>query len=136
MEEILRFLIKSCSFLFKTYHFKFTDSGVSESFGDAYLVMSSTDVNIRFVSDKGKIFMDFQSRLLKKDYKSWYSFDIVRKYIYNEKKYFSIMDKENSLFLEQNFKKIIEIFNPVNVNNTINELKKIEKIRTNELFDS
>jgi len=135
MKEILEFLMKHCSFLYEKYGFRFTDSAISESFDNAALTLSIRELTIRFLREKGKLYLDFQSNLYgKKNAQSWYSMDIVRQLITGEKDYHSIMDAENASFLMNNIGVIIELFSQKNVKETIAKIKKLEGIRAKVLF--
>ncbi len=134
MDEILKFILSYCSFLYQKYKFKFIDSEVSDSFGNAFLTLTSETISIRFIRERGQLVLDFQSNLLKKNYASWYSFEIVRQFITNEKEYYSIMNEDNAKFLENNFEKIKDIFSVSKVAETVKEFKKLEKKRAKKLF--
>ena len=134
MDKILRFLLKHCSFLYKEYGYKFTDSRVSDSFGgDAFLALSSDSLKVRFCLDRGQLFFDFQSKH-KNGSNSWYSIDIVRQLVTKEESYFSLMDKENAIFLKRNIDKIHELFSNQQIKETTKELNKLKRIRSKKLF--
>ncbi|MDL2320843.1 hypothetical protein LJC47_00640 [Desulfosarcina sp. OttesenSCG-928-B08] len=75
MDEILKFILDHCSFLYKKFGFKFVDSLLSESFGgDALLVLEAHGMQIQFIRDRSQLIF-----LLKpKDTKEWCSIDIFR----------------------------------------------------------
>lgn len=135
MNEILKFLMRYCSFLYEIKGFKFINSATSESFGNASLTLGSTFLNIRFIRDRGQLFTDFQSNLYgKKNAQSWYSIDIVRQLISNEKKYYALMDSKNATFLRNHIDIIIDLFSRSKVKDTILKLKRLETIRAKTLF--
>jgi hypothetical protein len=87
MDEILEFLLRHCSFLYKDLGFRFVDSQCSKSFGgDAFLILASDKVRFRFVRDRGQLFADFQEPTSGAK-AEWFSIDIVRKHLTGESDY-------------------------------------------------
>lgn len=136
MDEILKFLLTRYSFLYNKYKFKFIDSEVSESFGNAYLTLTSGGINICFVRDKGQIFLEFQSKFVKnpKSPYSWYSIDLIKQLITHETECSSLMDENNAKFLENNIETIFKLFSTSRLKETLKELNKLAKIRSEKLF--
>lgn len=135
MNEILKFLIEFCSFLYERDGFRFIDSAVSKSFGNAAIILGTSDLNIRFTRERGQLFADFKSNHYGKiNAYSWYSIDVVRQLITGENQYYSIMNEDNAIFLKENINKIISIFSEPNVQETIMRLKKLERIRAKKIF--
>jgi hypothetical protein len=134
MDKILSFLLSHCSFLYKRYHLTFTDSMVSDSFGgDGYLVLESRNLRLRITCDRGQLFLDFQPKPEHRR-RSWFSLDIVRKFLTSEEEYYSLLDSENATFLKSNYERIEEVFLPSNVEGSIRELRKLERMRAKHLF--
>lgn len=78
MVEILLFIATHCGFLFKPdgREFRFVDSYVSKSFGDAIVVLESGSVRVRFMRDRGQLTMEFQPVVGKKG--TWHSLGLLR----------------------------------------------------------
>lgn len=134
MDQILTFFLKYCSFLFTKCGCRFTDSEVSTSFGgDAWLILSAKNVRLRFVSDRGQLFLDFQSVGDQCD-KSWYSIDIVRQLVNGEDRYHAQMDEGNAEFLKSHFAKIEELFSAESFPKVRRRLVKLEQLRSKRLF--
>ena len=132
MDEILKYIIQYCSFLYKDKEFNFIDSAVSSSFGgDAYLILSDKMLNLRFLSDRGQLFLEFQSH----SDDCWYSIDLIRHLLRpEEKKYYSLLNEENAVFLKQYFFEIKDCFSDKEYNITKSKLKVIMSKRAKYLF--
>lgn len=132
MNEILKYILAYCSYLYNDYGFIFTDSEVASSFGgDALLIMESDTLKMRFISDRSQLFLDVSAVSKNSE---WYSIDLIRQMITGETDYFSLLDENNAKFLRNNIDKIIECFDKNNINNTTKELKKLKLIRNKKLF--
>lgn len=134
MTEILMFLAQHCSFLYERYEFRFVDSMVSSSFGgDAYVVLQSSDVRIRFVKDRGQFFLDLQSvGDPRKD--KWYSFDLIRQLLIGGNEQRPFMEAANAEFLKSNIDEILDAFSSTSMPSTANRLRQLEKARAKRLF--
>ena len=134
MNEILKFLMRYCSFLYEKYGFRFIDSAISESSSDAAIILGSPDMNIRFCTERGQLLVEFQSnRYGKKNVYSWYSIDVVRSLVTGEEGSNAVMDEENTNFFRDNVTTIISLFSKSNGKDTISKLKKLERIRAKAL---
>ncbi len=133
MDEILEYLISYCSFLYDRNRFRFVDSMVSDAFGgDSLLVLASEKLQLRFVRDRGQLFLDFRPAQQKSD-KGWYSIDLVRQLITGESDYHSLMDEENAGFLKENLETIEQLFSERNVEDTLSRLKELRRKRSKRL---
>jgi len=134
MSEILRFLLKYCAFLYETGRFKFVDSGVSPSFGgDAFLVLASDALRMRFVRDRGQLFMDFQS-IHHESEKDWYSIDVVQRLVTGERQASAELNEGYVAFLHDHLDDIERLFATQRLRETVMALQKLERARANELF--
>lgn len=134
MDQILTFLLQHCQFLFTECGCRFADSHVSKSFGgDAWLILSAKNVRLRFVSDRGQLFLDFQTVGDQGD-KSWYSCDIVRQLVTGEDRCPAQMDEGNAEFLKTYFARIEELFSAEKLPEVRRQLTKLEKLRSKRLF--
>jgi len=134
MDEILEFLLKHGSFLYKEKGCKFVDSRCSNSFGgDALLVLASDKIRFRLVRDRSQLFADFQEVDPLSD-DEWFSIDIVRKHLTGELEYQSEMTPENAKFVRENFEEIESLFDPTCLTVTRKQLHKLEAERAKKLF--
>jgi hypothetical protein len=133
MEEILRYLMKHCSFLYSPNQFRFVDSGSSESFGNAFLVLEHEELRLQFVKDRDQIFLDFQPTR-KKHKSEWFSIDIVKQMVTGEIEPSAEMDSEKAKFLKTNLDEIEQLFSTANIEGTIKKLKELERARAKRLF--
>jgi hypothetical protein len=133
MEEILRYLMKHCSFLYAPNQFRFDDSGSSESFENAFLVLEHEDLRLKFVKDRGQLFLDFQPTSSKRK-KDWFSIDIVKQMVTGNIEPSAEMDTEKAMFLKNNLDEIEQLFSTANLENTIKKLKELERQRAKRLF--
>jgi hypothetical protein len=134
MVEILLYLAKHCAFLFRPGWFRFVDSRVDESFGgDAYVVLASDSLRLRFVRDCGQLLLDFQSTERTGE-KHWFSIDVVQRLITGEKRPSAELDAEYAAFLEENLTDIERRFGQNNLSETVKTLRELERVRAKELF--
>lgn len=135
MDDILEFLLKHASFLYNKYKFRFVHSAVSDSFGDAVLVMKSPDFNLLFCRDRGRLHLDFQSNALpggKED--SWYSIELVRYVITNEEQFRGVLDEDHAVFLKTHYNDIRKIFSADQITKTKAKLKHAQHVRAKHMF--
>ena len=133
MEEILQYLKKHCSFLYAPNQFRFVDSESSESFGNALLVLEHEDLRLKFVKDRGQLFLDFQPTSSKRK-KDWFSIDIVKQLVTGNIEPSAEMDGEKAKFLKNNLDEIKRLFSPDNLEDTIKKLRDLERQRAKRLF--
>lgn len=60
MPELLIFIATHFPYLFKSPGYRIVDSDVSESFGNALLILESGDLRLRFTRDKSQLLFEFQ----------------------------------------------------------------------------
>ncbi len=134
MDEILKYLVSHCSFLYERNRYRFVDSYVSDAFGgDSFLVLASETMQIRFVRDRGQLFLDYRSAQQEGN-ESWYSIDVVRQLMTGKNECHSLMNEENAHFLKANLDEIERLFSEANLKETLRRLKKLEKEISKNLF--
>lgn len=134
MDEILSFLLKHASFLYKELDFRFVDSSYSSSFGgDSFLVLANDKLRFRIIRDRSQIFGDFQSAVAIPKEK-WFSIDIVRHRLTGESECPSELDAENVAFLQKGIKDVEALFEKSRLSATSKELHKLEVERAKKLF--
>jgi hypothetical protein len=133
MEEILQYLMKNCSFLYSPNQFRFVDSDSSESFGNAFMVLEHKDLRLKFIKDRGQLFLDFQptSSTRKLD---WFSIDIVMQLVTGNIEPSSQMDAAKAKFLKSNLDEIQRRFSKANLEGTLKKLRELERQRAKRLF--
>lgn len=135
MNEILAFLIKYCSYLWAQGRYRFVDSGAAASFGgDAYVTIESDSLRMRFVRDRGQIFLDFQEcGAAPKDV--WYSIDLVRRLLTGQRSESAELDEDYAQFLKDTLPEIERMFaDESNIFETKRQLQNLKRIRAKELF--
>ena len=133
VEEILKLLMKHCSFLYSQKKFRFVDSDVSESFGNALLVLEHENLRLRFVKDRDQIFLDFKPAN-KKGEKYWFSIDIVKQLVTGRIEDSAELDSEKAVFLKTNIDEIEQLFSTTKTEDTIKKLKDLERDRAKVLL--
>lgn len=135
MKEILEAIVRWFGFLWDDGRYRIVDSIVSKSFGgDAYLVVSSDALRIRFVRDRGQVFVDFQEPWAS-DKAEWYSIDLVRRLITGEKSRSAELDEGFAAFMRESLADVEARFsNESAFRATRSELGKLERIRSKEMF--
>jgi len=133
MEEILRYLMKHCSFLYSPNKFRFVDSDSSDSFGNALLVLEHQDLRLQFIRDRGQLFLDFQPRSINNK-REWFSIDNVKQLVTGKIEPSAEMDSEKAEFLKIHLDEIEQLFSTTNVQSTIKKLKVLERERAKRLF--
>ncbi len=133
MEEIHQYLMKHCSFLYLPNQFRFVESDSSESLGNAFLVLEHKDLRLKFIKDRGQLFLDFQptSSNRKKD---WFSIDIVKQLVTGNIEPSAEMDIEKAKFLKSNLDEIKRLFSTTNLEDTLKKLRELERARAKRLF--
>lgn len=135
MQEILEFIVAHCSFLWASGQYRIVESQVTRSFGgDAYLVISSNGLRLRFVRDRSQLFLDFQEGSPgPKD--EWYSIDLVRRLITGERQSTAELNEDYVGFLQDFFGEIESRFSDPDVlPNTKQQLHDLKRVRAKELF--
>ena len=134
MNEILRFLLTHCSFLYETNRFKFVDSEVAPGFGgDAFLVLASEVLRLRFVRDRGQLLLGFQS-IHERSEMDWYSVELIQQLLTGDKPRSAVLSDAYAMFLRSHLTEIEERFSKESLADTLRNLRKLERLRAKELF--
>jgi hypothetical protein len=135
MREILSYIVEYCSFLWDG-RYRFVESEVSPSFGgQASLLISSDALSLRFVRDRGQLFLDFQEPN-PKNAKEWYSADLVRWIISGNDPGTSLLSPEFGEFLQAHFREIESRFGTVDIWPDVkNRLKEVRRLRDKKRFN-
>ncbi|QAA81948.1 hypothetical protein EI546_09530 [Aequorivita sp. H23M31] len=134
MNDILKYLIDYCAFLYNEYEFKFIDSYSSKEFnGQGLLILKNDILNLKFINDRGQLFLDFKGNYHSNE-NDWFSFDLIKQMLSPSDIGDSIMNKEKSYWLKENMGPILHLFSVENSLKTINKLKGLEGERANRMF--
>lgn len=131
MNELLKFIIKYCSFLYDDLGAKFIDS--SARGGDAHLVLELPDLRLRFVRDRGQIVLDFQRWSHHKKY-AWFSLGLLKKLIADTPFESEVMNKAWANFLKENIAEIRTAFSRPLYMSTEKKLRELARARAKYLF--
>ena len=132
MDELLEFINQHLSFLCKDFD-EHRVTSLEDGFV-AVIVLQFGHLNIRFVRDRGQIFMDFQNR--SRDKKEWFSLGIVSQLLTKDFCKNEVMDAGWADFVRIHFKDICNAFSDEMILESEKAMKKFERERGRRLFDS
>lgn len=135
MKDLLEHLVKYWSFLWVSARYRVTDSMVSTSFGgDALLVVASDALKLRFVRDRGRLFLDMQPPWAGKT-AEWYSVDLVYRLIAGERQESSELSEEYVTLVRARLAEIESLFSSKeSFKATKVKLDELKRIRAKEMF--
>lgn len=134
MNEILTYMLRYCSFLWVEGGYRFADSNTTSSFGNAYVVVSSPTLRMRFVRDRGQLFLDFQEAYASEK-SPWYSIDLVRRLLTGARQTTAELSEDYAIFLQASLREIEERFsNEKALSETKRQLEDLKRMRAKELF--
>src|SRR5690349_15992743 len=120
-------------FLWTSARYRIVDSQVTTSNGgDAFLVVESTNLRMRFTQDRRQLSVEFQSTLDQKG--QWYSVDLLRRLFLGQPESSSILDESYARFLGDHLDEIDERFGPQKWLDTQSSLKKVKAQRSKEMW--
>jgi hypothetical protein len=126
MDELLRFLVDHCSFLYKEFGFRLIDSKhYPDSAGSGYIDLKSGDLRIQLVRDRTQIFLDF----FPLEGRRGYSLGLIWHYLVKKRLQSAEMNAELATFVYNNFPTISAMFSPERVAKTVAELEELEEVR-------
>jgi hypothetical protein len=136
MKEILLFLANYCSFLFRPDRYRFVDSRVDESFGgDAFVVLESKTVRLRFTRDRDQLLFEFQPAGSTDNRSEWFSQGPLRGVLLGDRGGSEVLDEYWAQFLGESLGELEERFsNPESANELITALHDQERKRAKDLF--
>jgi hypothetical protein len=134
VHEILKFLVDHCSFLWTDGRYRIVDSDVSTSFGgDAFLIVTSDALRLRFVRDRGQLFLDVQD-VGSAGRDDWYSLDLLWRLIKGERRNSAVLDEEYARFLRESLPSVESHFVSEHLPETTRTLHELKRARARELF--
>jgi hypothetical protein len=134
IQEILEFMARYCGFLWTGARYRIVGSELSTSFGgDAVLTVASDALRMRFVRDRGQLFLDVQ-RPDATATGAWYSTDLICRIITGKRQETAILDSASIDFVRSNLAEIESLFDIERVEATERTLRKLKNLRSKEIF--
>jgi hypothetical protein len=135
MQVLLHHLVKYWSFLWASARYRIVDSMVSTSFGgDAFLVIASDELRLRFVRDKGQLFLEVQPPWAGKT-AEWYSVDLVYRLIIGQRQESAELSEEYVAFMQARLPEIESSFSSKeSFKATKAKLDELKRLRAKEMF--
>lgn len=132
--EILKFIATYMDFLWRGARFQIGDSEVSTvNGGNAYLVVESQIVRMRFVVDRSQLLLEFQRRT-EGQLKTWYDVDLVYRLIEGNRDGSGLLDEHYARFVGANLDSIEQRFAADEWPDTEAKLRELGTIRAREHF--
>lgn len=132
MQQILEFIVAHLAFLWEEARFSIVGSEVTTSNGgDSSLQLESSVVRMRFVRDRGQLFLDFQPKAAGR---TWYSIDLVWRLLMGGGNRPAVMDAEYAEFLHQHLGELEDAFGAEGWRTTRGRLQKLRAQRAEEMF--
>ena len=137
MTELLTFIIAHFSFLYEDYEAHFANS-VNDR-GDAMILFNLGHLRLRFVHDRGQLFVHLQSqygpsRKNWTSYEFWYSYDLVQQLITGEIDDDGLLDESKANFMKDHMEEILRLFSRKNHAATEEALNEFKKSRAKRVF--
>ncbi len=119
------------SFLSKDYGFYQVEAYNSASFGDSLAVLASDNFRIRFIRDRGQIFIDIGS-VVKPD--EWFDLSLVKALIEGNLADGAEAIQDLAVFLRNNYSAVKDLFEEKKFIETEKALRELEKLRAQNMF--
>lgn len=134
MVQILLFLANHCAFLFRPDYFRFVDSRVDESFGNAFVVLESSVIRLRLVRNRSRLAGEFQPvEAGRRD--SWYTLDLLRGVLHGDRSGPYALDAAWARFLAASLPDLEDRFaSEERRDHTLKELAEQGRLRAKERF--
>ncbi|HLL66091.1 MAG TPA: hypothetical protein VK453_10135 [Micromonosporaceae bacterium] len=135
MKDLIEHLAKYWSFLWVAGRYRITDSTVSTHFGgDAVLVIVSEALRLRFVRDRGQLFLDVQPSWAGKT-AEWYSVDLVYRLVTGQRQESAELNKEYVDFARVRLPEIESLFSHKEAFRASKaKLDELKNLRAKEMF--
>jgi hypothetical protein len=108
MTEILIFLATKCEWLFRPGRYRFTDSRVDTSFGNAMVLLESSILRFMFERERGRLLVSFQP--IRGNPRDWYSLGLLRGVVLGDRGGSEVLNDEWATFLGEYLAQLEEIF--------------------------
>lgn len=134
MTMILAFIVANMGFLWSGARFRIVGSEISTvNGGDALLTIESDVLRLRFVCDRGQLFLDFQAKFAQQQ-SVWFSVDLVRRLFLGRPESSGVLDDAYAVFIRENLPDIERCFDDANWSTTYARLKELKTKRAKEMF--
>jgi hypothetical protein len=134
MTRILAFMADFMAFLWAEGRYKIVGSEVSTSNGgDALLLVESTRLRMRFVSDRTQLLLDLQPVDTSVP-SEWFSIDLIRRMFLGAREVSAVLDQSYAAFMQKYLDQIEERFSSENWPQTHSQLKMLKVKRAKEMF--
>lgn len=134
MARILEFIVNYMSFLWEEARFRIAGSEVTvTSSGDAWLIVESSHLRLRFISDRAQLLLDLQPRETAAP-SEWFSIDLIRRMILGRPEESGVLDASYAEFIKERLGRIEEMFSSDSWPETRAQLKKLMVKRSKEMF--
>ena len=122
------------SFLWEGARFRITGSEVTTSNGgDAWLLVESDNLRLRFVCDRTQLFLDFQP-VSRSSPNEWYSVDLIRRMLLGKRETSSFLDVSYATFIQEHLDEIDRRFSDECWGETRTALRGLKAKRSKETF--
>lgn len=134
MGELLKVLAEWLSFFFVDGRYRLVNSEVGATYGDAFIEFASDKLRWRLVRDRSQI--SLSCRPVHGNLKDWdwFSTDILIRLITGHRVESALLTEEVAKWLHIHLSEIEERFEANRLEQTIRDLKHLERIRAKELF--
>ena len=120
-------------FLWRNARFRIVGSETSTSFAsDALLLVEGEHLRLRFVNDRGQLFLDLQPSSPGSS-TDWYSIDLLRRLMSGRPEASAVLDESYADFLRENFDAVSDLFSD-RWSTTQAELRELKAKRAKEMF--
>jgi hypothetical protein len=119
------------SFLLDDHGCSLSETYDSSSFGDSLAILACDDFRIRFIRDRGQIFVDI-GPASKND--EWYDLNLVRATILRSPSDEVASIENLAIFLRDNYFAVKDLFEGKNVRETEKALEELQQLRAQKMF--
>ena len=134
MGELLRVLREWLLFFFADNRYRLVYSQVGPSFNDALIEFASPILRWRLVRDRSQICLLCRPAEGKYRDWEWYSADILIRLIAGHRVKSAVLTEDTANWFKNNLSEIEQRFSDEQIEETEHELKKLERLRSKELF--
>lgn len=131
MREVLKYLVDSAAFLYEVCGCRIVGSASWDKTGK--VLLQNETMNISIESDSARIIV-IEVWPLEEEKTLGISIDILRTLVSGEIRDVGEMDEANTLFLQEHFEEISEMFRPGQVSATMKTCERLKKERGDRLF--
>ncbi len=130
----MKFIATFMGFLWREADFQIGDSASTDvNGGNAYLVVESNDLRLRFVLDRSQLLLEFQPHLDRSS-NTWFDVDLVHRVIAGRRDGPSLLDEYFAEFVDSNLDAIKALFARDAWENSRAALREAGSARAKEFF--